>query len=262
MDRIYLFLIRNDVWIYIVSILGLFWYLTEFFRAMGTLRRAMFNLERETATASRNHALGFIIFFSTLIGLVFYVNRYIAPELPEQLLVPATPTPDIFQTPLSPPTPLSTAVAEGLPNTGPVLAPTVTLPFSPGIDTNTTITDSTTVGDVPTPDVAPTPFEACIPELTITEPLNGSVVFQRAVFRGTANTGELHQYIIELNGPQTVGTWAPISQNPLNQPIINGDLGQADLSQYQPGPYRVRMRALDASGNELGQCVIGITLDN
>jgi len=39
-------------------------------------------------------------------------------------------------------------------------------------------------------------------------------------------------------------------------------LGQADLTQWQPGPYRVRMRALDATGNELGQCIIQITLDN
>lgn len=262
MDRIYLFFIRNDVWIYIVSILGLFWYLTEFVRATRTLRRAMFNLERETATAARNHALGFVIFFSVVIGLVFYVNRYIAPDLPEQLLIPATPTPDIFLTPLSPPTPIGTAIAEGFPNPGPVLAPTVTLPALPGIDASTPITDTTTSGTEAAPDASPTPFEACIPELNITEPLNGSVVFQRAVFRGTANTGELHQYVIELNGPQTVGTWAPISQSPLDQPIINDDLGQADLSQYQPGPYRVRMRALDAGGLELGQCVIQITLDN
>lgn len=262
MDRIYLFLIRNDVWIYIVSILGLFWYLTEFVRAARTLRRAMFNLERETATAARNHALGFIVFFSVVIGLVFYVNRNIAPNLPEQLMIPATATPDIFATPLSPPTPIGTAVAEGLPDTGPILAPTVTLPALPGVDAAVPITDTTSTDDAAIPEASPTPFDACIPELMITEPLNGSVVFQRVVIRGTANTGELHQYQIELNGPQTVGSWAPISQEPANQPIVNGDLGQADLSQWQVGPYQVRMRAIDASGVDLGQCTIQITLDN
>ncbi len=262
-DRIYLFLIRNDVWIYIVSILGLFWYSTEFFRAVRTLRQAMFNLEKETATASRNHALGFIIFFSAVIGIVFYVNRNIAPNLPERVLISETATPDVFATPLRPPTPIGTPAAVGEINPAPVLAPTVTLPFSPGIDAAAPITDTdATTDDGGTPEAAPTPFEECIPELTISEPLNGSVVFQRATFRGTANTGELHQFLIELNGPQTGDVWARISDAPLDQPIINGDLGQVDLSTWQVGPYRVRLTALDASGQNIGSCTIQITLDN
>ncbi len=261
MDRIYLFLIRNDVWIYIVSVLGLVWYVTEFIRAVRTLRRAMFNLERETATAARNHSLSFILFFSFVIGVVFYVNRSIAPNLPTEILTAATATPDIFATPLAPPTPLGTRVAEGEPDFAPIIAPTVTF-AAPGVDGATVITDTTGTDTEATPEASPTPFEECIPELTITEPLNGSVAFQRVAFRGTANTGELHQYVIEMNGPQTVGAWAPISQEPQPQPIINGDLGLVDLSQWEAGPYLVRMRALDAGGRDLGFCIIQITLDN
>ncbi|MBP6015950.1 MAG: hypothetical protein KA586_04460 [Candidatus Promineofilum sp.] len=261
MDRIYLFLIRNDVWIYIVSILGLFWYSTEFFRAVRTLRQAMFNLEKETATASRSHALGFIIFFSAVIGIVFYVNRNIAPNLPERVLISETATPDLFATPLRPPTPIGTPAAVGEINPAPILAPTVTLPFSPDIDAAAPITDTTTTV-AGTPAVSPTPFEECNPELTISEPLNGSLVFQRATFRGTANTGELHQFLIELNGPQTGDIWARISDTLLDQPIIDGDLGQVDLSAWQVGPYRVRLTALDASGQNIGSCTIQVTLDN
>ena len=56
---------------------------------------------------------------------------------------------------------------------------------------------------------------------------------------------------------------APIfAQEPQPQPIINGDLGQVDLSQWEAGPYLVRMRALDAGGRDLGFCMIQITLDN
>ena len=80
MDRIYLFLIRNDVWIYIVSALGFVWYLTELVRAQSALRRAMFNLERETATRVRNHALSFILFFAATAGSVYYVNVSIFPK--------------------------------------------------------------------------------------------------------------------------------------------------------------------------------------
>lgn len=260
MDRIYLFLIRNDVWIYIVSALGLFWYITEFIRAQGALRRAVFNLERETATRVRNHALSFILFFGAVVGIVYYVNRNIAPELPATLLLPPTPTPDIFATPLASPTPLATAAAEGEAPGQPILAPTVTLPALPGLTTPIPITGTLTVEA--TVAAAPTPFESCIPELTITEPLNGSVVFQRVRFRGTANTGELHQYTIELNGPQTGGQWAPIFQEPAPQPVINGDLGEADLSTWQAGPYRVQMRAFDVGGGELGVCTIQFILDS
>lgn len=259
MDRIYSFLIHNDVWIYIVSVLALFWYLFEFIRAARALRQAMFNLERETATNARNHALSFIIFFTTIIAVVFYVNRVIAPTLPDELLYPSLATPDIFSTPLAPPTPLGTTVTdEDGPIDAPVLAPTATLPGSGPAevitDTQETVGAETVIG-------TPTPFAECIPELMITEPLNGSVVFRRTAFRGTANTGESHRYVIELNGPQTTGTWAPISPEPMSQPVTDSDLGEADLSQWMRGPYQVRLRALDASGNELGSCTIQIILD-
>ncbi len=260
MDRIYLFLIRNDVWIYIVSALGLFWYTTELIRAQSALRRAMFNLERETATRVRNHALSFVLFFAAVSGIVYYVNRNIAPDLPAALLEPATPTPDIFATPLASPTPLGTPLPEGESGQLPVLAPTVTLPGAPALESAVPIT-GTLAADA-TAIASPTPFEDCIPELTITEPLNGSVVFQRVQFRGTANTGELHQYTLSLNGPQTGGEWAPVLQAPAPQPVINGDLAQADLSQYQAGPYRARLVAMDAAGGEVGACVIQFVLDN
>ncbi len=128
MDRIYLFLIRNDVWIYILSAFGLVWYVTELIRSQNALRRAMFNLERETATRVRNHALSFVIFFVAVVGIVYYVNTYVAPTLPETVLLPPTPTPDIFATPLASPTPLITPLAEGDISVPPVLAPTATLP--------------------------------------------------------------------------------------------------------------------------------------
>jgi hypothetical protein len=259
MDRVYLFLIRNDVWIYIVSMLGVFWYLTELIRAQHTLRRAMFNLEKETATSARNHALSFLLFFAFVIGSVYYVNRNIAPNLPAELMVPPTPTVDIFATPLAPPTPITTAEA-GESIFEPILAPTATLPGEPGLGSTDVISGTQEVG--PAADASPTPFTTCIPELNFTEPLNGSVAFQTVIFRGTANTGELHQYIIELQGPETLGGWAPASQERLNQPVINGDLGQADLSLYEPGPYLVRMTAFDAAGQALGYCQIQITLDN
>jgi hypothetical protein len=261
MDRIYLFILRNDVWIYIISVMALVWYLTEFIRAQRLLRRAMFNLERETATSVRNHALSFILFFGVVIGIVYYVNRNIAPNLPAELLISPTTTPNIFATPLSSPTPLGTLTADTSGDSAGVLAATVTLPPLPGFEG---IVEFAEEGEevTATPEASPTPFMSCIPILNIAEPLNGALVFQTINLRGTADTGPLHQYIIEFNGPQTVGAWAPIMQNPASQPIVNGDLARADLSQWETGPYLVRLRALDVNGAELGQCIIQITLDN
>ena len=120
--------IRDSVWIYILSAFGLVWYIGELIRAQRALGRAMFNLERETATRLRNHALSFVLFFVAIVGIVYYVNRFVAPDLPEEVLSPMTPTPDIFATPLSSPTPLVTPLVEGDISIAPVLAPTATLP--------------------------------------------------------------------------------------------------------------------------------------
>lgn len=260
MDRFYLFLIRNDVWIYIVSTLALFWYLFEFIRAVQALRQAMFNLERETATNARNHALSFLIFFTTIIVVVFYVNRYIAPTLPQEVLNPPIATPGIFDTPAAPPAAASTTTASGSNSIeAPAMAPTATLP---GAEAGAVITDTEEGPETPIDVGTPTPITECIPTLMISEPLNGSVVFRRTTFRGTASTGETHRYIIELNGPQTAGTWAAISSEPANQPVVAGDLGEIDLSQWARGPYQVRLRALDSGGNELGSCTIQIILDS
>ena len=86
MDQFYVFILHNDVWIYIVSAMGLFWYLIEFFRAQQRLRVAIFNLERETNTHTRNTALIIILILSGIIGGVYYVNSQIAPTLPASLL--------------------------------------------------------------------------------------------------------------------------------------------------------------------------------
>ncbi|MEZ4516267.1 MAG: hypothetical protein R3C44_05300 [Chloroflexota bacterium] len=51
--------------------------------------------------------------------------------------------------------------------------------------------------------------------------LEGSVAFAGVVFqRHSRNCGETHQYVIELNGPQTAGEWAPLTTSPVAQPVI------------------------------------------
>jgi hypothetical protein len=142
------------------------------------------------------------------------------------------------------------------------MAPTVTLPPELGGPVPPTTDPAAAVDLQATPEAFGTPFAECTDRLAITEPFDGAAVLPAIVFRGTADTGESHTFLVELNGPQTAGGWAPIAQQASAQPVINGDLGAADLSQWQGGPYLVRLRAIDRAGNDVGYCVIQVTLDN
>lgn len=258
MDRLAVFLIRNDVWIYIISVLGLFWYITELWRANRSLSRAVFGLERERATRMRNNALLFSLVFLGIIAVVFFVNTRIAPNIPPELLKPPTPTPNIFSTPLSPPTPLPSAVEQIF--VTPNLAPTVTLAGSSNSDEETG--DNIEATPTPTPYVPPTPFVDCTPDLNISEPRDGAAVSGEISFFGTADTENFQYFILETNGPQTNGQWASLLGRNVDTPTREGFLGNSNLSMWQPGPYLIRLTAIDVGENITGQCVIQVTLTN
>lgn len=257
MDRFAVFLIRNDIWIYFISILGLFWYATELWRAHRLLRQAIFGLERERGTRMRNNALVFISVFLGIIAVVFFVNQRIAPSLPQSLLFPPTPTPNIFATPLTSPTPLRTTIEQSVAT--PNLAPTVTLAGdgtpSVGLEGEDPLLTPT-----PTLYVPPTPFVNCTADLNISEPQNGSAVDGALSFFGTADTENFQYYILETNGPQTNGQWASLLGRSVDQPVREGFLGNSNLSMWQSGPYLIRLTTIDVGENITGQCVIQVTL--
>lgn len=260
MDQFYVFIIRNDVWIYIVSALGLFWYVTEFFRAQKQLRVAIFNLERETNTQRRNTAVTMMVILLAIVSVVYYVNSQVAPTLPESLFRPATPTPDIFRTPLASPTPLLTRQ----PTATPPLVPTITLASNPGEPAPNPAEESPvpdeTATAVGTPLPPPTPSIGCTIQLNINEPRNGSVVSGTIIFNGTASFEEFGYYTLEANGPQTGGQWASLLGRNVSQPVEDGFLGNVNLSQWEAGPYLIRLSAADQSQNIIAQCVIQVTL--
>ena len=260
MDRFYVFILHNDIPLYIISALGLFWYISQFIRAQRQLRVAVFNLERETNTQIRNTALVIILILSGIIGGVYYVNSQVAPTLPASLLRPATPTPDIFRTPLASPTPLLTRQ----PTSTPPLVPTITLASNPGEPASNPAEEETTPEEtataVGTPLPPPTPSVGCTVQLNITDPRNGSVVSGTIMFNGTADFEELSYYTLEANGPQTGGQWASLLGRNIEQTIQDGFLGSVNLSQWEPGPYLIRLAAADQSQSIISQCVIQVTL--
>lgn len=259
MERVFVFLIRNDIWIYIVCGLGLFWYTSEFIRAQRSLRSAVFGLERERGQQKRNTALFFMGFFTTVIAAVLFVNQQIAPNLPVELLKPPTPTPNARSTPLSRPTTLGTP-ATSRPVVTPDLAPTVTLQGQqvPGGAIEGEILDLPTA--TATPYVPPTPFVDCTVDLNISEPRNGAAVNGDISFFGTADTENFGAYILETNGPQTNGQWASLLGREVNTPVREGFLGNVNLSMWGSGPYLIRLTVLDFENNITGQCAIQVTL--
>lgn len=259
MESIYVFIIHNDVWIYILCAFGLFWYLNELFRAQRMLHQAMFGLEKENGTRLRNNALFFIAILGSVIGSVYYVNTNIAPTLPPELWKPPTPTPDIFATPLSSPTPLNTPIPPTVP---PELAATVTLPGGIPDEGVNAEELATAVPNTPTPPVTPTPFIACRIDLNIREPQDGTAVSGAISFFGTANTPNFGYYRLEANGPQTNGQWASLLGRNIDKQVIDSFLGNVDLSDWSSGPYLIRLTTVDADGSETGTCVIQVTLDN
>lgn len=264
MEPIYVFLILNDVWIYIICVLGLFWFTNEYFRSRRMLRQAIFGLERETGTRIRNNALAFIVLFSSIIGLVYFVNTQIRPSLPEELFKPPTPTPDIFATPLASPSPIGTAVIVQ-PSPTPPLVPTITLASQPLPAPGDN--EGTAAGNEPTglpPTVGPTitPFVGCTVDLNISEPGNGAVATGAISFFGTADTEDFLYYRLEANGPETNGQWASLLGRNVDQPVRDSFLGNVNLSQWASGPYLIRLTVFNTAQSEIGQCVIQVTLNN
>ena len=252
MNQIYVFLIRNDVWIYIVSALGLIWYLGQLVRARRELRQAMFGLERERALQRQRRALSLSAILFGIIIIVTYVNLSIAPDLPEQLLKPPTPTPNIFVTPLSSPTPIGTDDSATV-----ALAATVTLAASSEDEGGSNSEPSPEPTIPPTP---PTHIGECPAEISISSPPDGTQISGDLTIFGTASGGEADSYDIEAHGEYTAYEWLSLLEDRMPTPVLDGILGSIDLSSWTSGLYTIRLVVFNIEDDITGQCAIQISL--
>lgn len=219
----------------------------------------MFGLEQERGQKIQRRAITYVAFFALVLGVVTYVNLQIAPSLSPALLRPPTPTPNIFATPLSSPTPLG-----GLqPDTASTLsvAPTVTLSGQESLPTLTEDDESAlTTTVVPTA----TQFfilDDCSTGSNISAPPNGASTVGSVTFFGTATTQGFSSFDLEALGPETDNQWESITDGGISDPIVDGILWTADLSGWQPGQYAVRLSVFNASDEVVGQCTIQLSLD-
>jgi hypothetical protein len=267
MKSIYVFLIRNDVWIYILCGLGFVWYLVQLIRSRGMLRRSMFGLEIERGRRVMRRSLLLVVLFVSIAGVVAYVNLSIAPTLPAELLKPPTPTPNIFVTPLSSPTPSGGQATPTI-----FLAPTVTLaapgPVGP-IDTPpVTLQNATdqpgsaelepTLESTPQPSA---PASNCPAGINITSPPTGAIVSAGVTFFGNAYADTFAYYTLEVNGPQTNGAWFSLPVEDAGQQIFDNILGRVDLSTWLSGAHNFRLSVYDSDDGLVGQCEIQLSVE-
>lgn len=268
MEQFYVFLIQWDIPIYFISGIGILVSLVQLGRGQNLLRTAMFSLEREQGYQLRNSSLGFLLFFTLVTAAVLYTNVQIAPTLPDTRLRLPTPTPNLFATPLSSPTPLGEQASEG--GTPPPetieLAPTVTLPSGvvPPVPAGTAAPATT-----PTPSAVTGGGDGfipagggCTPAVSISQPRPNTAVFGTVEFYGTASSDDFGFYLLEIQGDATSSTWVNILGEETVQQVSNGLLGAANLGSLPNGNYQVRLTLLDNSGGRVGQCVIDLVLSN
>jgi hypothetical protein len=256
MDQIYVFLIKNDVWIYFLCALGVIWYGYEFVRGVRSSQRAHFSLERERAARLRNGSFLFLLFFVTVIAFVTYVNVRVQPTLSPTLLDPPTPTPRAFITPFSG-TPEPTVTRRAVPTPTAILAPTATLvnPVTP------TVFARPTAEFVPALDVEPL-RTGCQPGIDILQPASGSTVAGGVSLFGSADAPSFNSYLIEIIGPETGDNWVPITVETAGNPVPNGFLASANLENWTTGVYQIRLTVLAGSNSPVGQCTIQLGLNN
>lgn len=261
MQSLAVFLIRNDVWIYIICFLGLVWYLSEFWRGYRSLRQAMFGLERESALRTRNNALIYILIFVGVVSTVAFVNIQVAPTLPPTLLRDPTPTPDPFALP---PAPTIEATSNATP-TSP-LAPTVTLASNansaPDIETPVPVPDILATDNPLLLPTATVLVGGCSPTVTIIDPREGDIVIGTLTLFGSANIPLFAYYEIEISGPQTNDIWASLLGRRISQRVEEGLLGTADLSGWDSGAYQVRLTTVNEGETATNRCIVTIALDN
>lgn len=254
MERFYVFIISNAIWILILCVLGIIWYLIQLVSRQRELKRSSFYLERERAASDRNTAMFLLIAFAGIISLVWYVNSEIRPNLPASAFLPSTPTPDLLATALATPDATAAVVQLRLPTSTPVMAPTITL-------VNPELLEAIPATPVPELDVNDT-IIGCEGGVVITEPLSGETIPGAISLFGRATSPTFSFYQIEIKGPFTDERWQSLLDGVVNSPVENGFLGSANFAGWTTGIYQIRLAVIDVDSIESGSCLIEVGIIN
>lgn len=238
--------------LYFVAIVGVYFGVRRFLRALGRVRVAQFRLEREQAQEMGGRAITQIILMIELGILAFFAStvmydtwtdlntteQQVAEEaeaaIPFRTAVPgdvggefATPTPvvsgqTIIQTPEPSPTPGGTL----LPADAPI---------------------------------------GCIAEqANINQPDNGQIVFEVETITGTADIENFAYYRFEIRDVLQGGSFGVIggASSDYTVPVVNGPLGSIVPQNFAPSEYRFRLTVFDTGGVMRAACEITIFISD
>lgn len=222
MEYVIRFLAEFEVPIYLVLGIVALVYLRRVLVALDEKRTAIFRLEREAAQRKVVAAVSVLVLVGLLTVGEFVVATFLAGELSQEPTF-STPTIEMLSTPTT--TLTGPAPTDATPT--PTRYPQVDIE---GIESNC-------INDV----------------LEIKEPLHNADVSGVVEIIGSVNTENFGSYTYEYS---TVGepNWQTIAAGSGNR--IDESLGNWYTSDLTPGPYFLRLVALDNDGVEQSACVI------
>lgn len=211
-------------WLYVLFGLLALLYARQALGGYGELRRALFGLEREQASARLKRSLAFLSLAMAAASAVFILTTFVTPALPIGGAAAPIPTISLLTTP----SPLAQAL-------GTASGPAVSVPPS--------TVDSSGCAN---------------PEATITEPQPNATLSGLVLVRGTAAITNFGFFKLEYRGLTDQGAWLAILAS--ETPVTSGDLGTWDTSLVLPGDYALRLVVADTAGNAPMPCVIPVRI--
>jgi len=219
-------------------------------KARGEVRGTQFELERDMARYRQSNAVTTLILLVEMALIVFGVQRVVAPTLRNSATGDQLPIDAVQDLTFIPPT-----------------QPPIT-PFQPDIsgvqigatDPSQRIVSTPTLTPTPVGTIRPNapPIRGCdVPGVNLQVPANGMVVFEPMRVIGVATVENFSAFKFEINGPSTLGNFAPIQT--YTQPVPEmGELGQFVPSFYEPGEYQFRLSVFDITGAMKASCTVTI----
>jgi hypothetical protein len=219
MQALFQFLARYEFFVYFALGIGIVIALRGMAVAYGSMRAAVFGLERQLATRAFNSSLALVVVLSVLGLMQFCIASFIVPGRPSAFFR-LTPTADVLSTP------------EG------------TLP--PQL--------ATALAETPAGNDLPFGAQGCIPgQIVISSPVAGSDVSGIVDIVGTVDIPDFGFYKYEV-APLGSSNWATVSAG--REPVRNDLLGRWDTTALTPGDFQLRLVVSDNQGQQEPPCIV------
>jgi hypothetical protein len=221
MIEIVQFFSKNSPWVYLILIIGLLISLRGLLSTLSEQRNLVFGLEREITHLRVVRSVTSMVIIGLLIIGEFTLVTFLSPTLPALTLI-TTPT------------------------INPLLVPQETVISGLGTES------------IETPKAVPTQIQASgciIGQINITEPKAGQEIRGEVTLVGTADIPNFGFYKYEY-AAQWSDNWSTILAG--RDPVINGKLGDWDLTELTPGDYFLRLVVFDNINTEMPICIIPV----